>query len=205
MSNRQCIFLSLLAFFAGVLGAYVFSFFMDLMGNQNFFQIFQSIVLLLTIVVLFLTWRFMKNEEKNRVFNEYVNLYYSQDVYEGIRALWILYKECVKDIEKFKKRYDEIVGEQKDMKETTETLHYQRRNVLRFFRGLGLSLREKSLPQKRAFKFWSKENFDILDFLIPLTEHLHENIYEHKFPEDDPINYLMKMRHKFHQSTKAKE
>jgi len=78
-------------------------------------------------------------------------------------------------------------------------IHYQRKQLTQFWRGLALLLMENLIARKAAFRWWQRGDVDIvIKVLLPIEDHLADFLETPWLSKLDPIYYLVKNRNKFY-------
>lgn len=160
--------------------------------------------LLGTIIIYWIT----KSREDYQNLHERISLYFGPEMHLAIKQLWSHYRENGED--KFVDKYIEIMQndnqrlaecEPKDQVEfQRSTLHYQRRLVYSFWRGLAILMIHKLVPTKAVYNFWNQDDIEIIGkVLIPIEDKLAEYLGTGKLnPETEPLYILLKKKGKFY-------
>ena len=113
MGWLEKLLLLLLAFLLMALGGWItmqWSSMQDLDSFQAFTQLGTLVVLLATLLVLYQTLQSNKRDEQRKALIDQLHLYYTPEVYEGIKRLWTLYRDCNRDIGLFIKEFSQIIS-----------------------------------------------------------------------------------------------
>ena len=178
------------------------------MKSELVLAIVSSVIAALSLVGTFIIFNITKYRENYQNLLERISFYASSEMLMAIKRVWDYYRKYGES--KFLDRYIAImIAENKKMDAMpvserlvfqTCTLHYQRRLVSQFWKGLAILIKNDLVPRKAVFSWWSQNDIDIVgEILIPLENKLAEY---HKVPQlnpnTDPLYFLLKIRNKFY-------
>ena len=136
-----------------------------------------------------------------------ISVYFSPEMHTAVRQLWSLYRNYGDPA--FLDKYIEImVADNKKMHSIkvadrmeyqSSTLHYQRRIVSSFYRGLGILLRNGLVPSRATFETWGAEDIDLVGkVIIPIENRLCEfNNVKKMNPKTHALYYIANLRNRF--------
>ena len=164
-----------------------------------------AILSLIGTIVIFSITRYRENYQN---LLERISFYFSSEMLMAIRQVWGHYRKYGET--KFLDKYIAImVTENKKMESMSVpkrllfqsgTLHYQRRLVTQFWRGLSILIRNNLVPRKAVYSWWSQNDVDVVGkILIPLENKLAEYHQVPQLnPKTDPLYFLLKIQNKFY-------
>ncbi len=175
---------------------------------MNTISVISLIISIIAVSITVIIFRANKNREDYQNFHQQTALYASLEITLATRKLWRLYKEYPGN--EFLDKYIEIMkseqqqanslppSEQMDFER--HSLHYQRKLVSQFWRGLALLLKNNLLPSKIAYEWWQREDIDIVTkVLLPIEDRLADFLQTSRLnPNSDPLYYLVKVRNNFY-------
>ena len=79
------------------------------------------------------------------------------------------------------------------------TLHYQRKIVSSFYRGLAILLKNGLIQKKATFQYWTRDDVDIVvKIIIPIENRLGADLHLSGLnPKTDLLYYIAKLRNRF--------
>ena len=170
-------------------------------------SIVSAVVAVLSLIGSILIYNVTRYRENYQNLMDRISLYFSPEMLSAIQHIWGFYREHG-DQEFLNKYIVVMLAENKIMESLSpserldfqlNSLHYQRRLVTHFWRGVAILIENNLVPRKAVFNWWAKDDIEIVDkILIPLenkvAEYYQVSIYD---PETEPLYYLSSIKHKF--------
>jgi hypothetical protein len=157
-----------------------------------------------TLIIVKITRR----RENHQNLLQQISNYSKPEMHSAIKRLWNLYRDYGQH--KLVENYIEIMNRENQKSKTIRisdrlkyeitTIHYQRRMITTFYRGLGMLLRNNLIPKKETYEYWAKTDVEIVDkIIIPIENKLGEELNVTKInKKTDPLCYIVKMKNKFY-------
>ena len=178
------------------------------MTSEIWLAIISSFIAVLSLIGTFIIFNITRHRENYQNLLERISFYFNPEMLMAIRQLWEHYRKYEES--DFLDKYIKImIAENKKMNAMpaserimfqTGTLHYQRRLVSQFWRGLSILIKNNLVPKKAVFDWWAQDDVDIVSkILIPIENKLAEY---HKVPQlnpnTEPLFFLLRIRNKFY-------
>ena len=168
--------------------------------SSSIIAVISAIVALLSVIVsVIIAWSNKASQKYDNLMRQ-ITTYSKPEMMLSIRRLWDLYRDYGES--NFLNKYIEIVSKEEKILTrkmgaeklgfTITTLHYQRRMVAAFWRGLAVLLRNGLVPKKAVYQWWNQNDVEIIiKILLPLEDRVSEHFHISKLKEgSDPLYYL---------------
>lgn len=174
------------------------------MAPQDYLPLFTSIAAFFLSLYAII---YSRRKDSYQALGDKTSIYFSPEMQLAISRLWNLYRENGK--EKFVEKYFEILVQESAQLNQCElsdqiegqrsTLHYQRRFVTSFWRGLAILIQQKLILRKAVYRFWNQDDLEIIEkVLLPIEDELANRLDTGKLiPRTEPLHFLLKMKRKF--------
>jgi hypothetical protein len=178
------------------------------MKSELVLALVSSVIAVLSLVGTFIIFNITRHRENYQNLLERISFYFSSEMLMAIRQVWGHYRKYGES--NFLDKYIAImIAENKNLDSTsiskrlifqTGTLHYQRRLVSQFWRGLSILIKNNLVPRKAVYSWWSQNDVDIVGrILIPLENKLAEyHRVPQLSPKTDPLYFLLKIKNNFY-------
>jgi len=178
------------------------------MTTETWLAVISSFIAALSLVGTFIIFNVTRYRENYQNLLERISFYFNPEMLMAIRQLWEHYRQYGES--EFLEKYLAIMlSDNKKMAKMpvsermvfqTGTLHYQRRIVSQFWRGLAILIKNNLVPKKAVFSWWAQDDVEIVSkILIPIENKLAEF---HKVPQlnpkTEPLYFLLKIKSKFY-------
>lgn len=169
---------------------------------------FSLVVSALSAIISYRLYRADRNQKRLQNFFEQTQRHASLEIFLATRRLWQHYRKFPGG--QFLDQYITVMKQEQqqasemnlalraDFERTT--LHYQRKQLTQFWRGLAFLLKQDLIPREDAYKWWQSADVAIVtDVLIPIENKLADSIPTPRFdPQADVLFYLASIRDKFY-------
>jgi hypothetical protein len=168
-----------------------------------------SIPISLASLIIAITLSIINRRRENyQNFHQQVASFASLEIFLATQRLWTLYRENPGTA--FLDKYFEIMEKElrkantlpysKRMDFERHTLHFQRKQVLQFWKGLALLMKYNLVPHKAAYKWWQKDDIDIVPkVILPIENRLVDYLQVSNLdPDTDLLYYLLKIKNNFY-------
>ncbi len=177
------------------------------MSIETIFALVSATVAILSLLGTFIIFNVTRYRENYQNLLERINFYSDPEMMLAVQKLWALYRDYK---ENFPEKYIEImISENKKIEKRPQserlnlqvtTLHYQRRIVSQFWKGLSILMKNNLIPQKSVYDWWSQDDIEIIEkVIIPIENKLAEHYNVPKVnKKTNPLYHLVKVKHRFY-------
>jgi len=177
------------------------------MSIELTFAIVSAILAVLSLVGTFIIFNITRHRENYQNLLERINFYSTPEMLLAIQKLWTLYRDYKGEF--LDKYIETMISDNKKIEKRPQserltlqvtTLHYQRRLVSQFWKGLAILMKNNLIPRKSVFDWWSQDDIEIIEkVVIPIENRLAEHYNVPKVnKKTNPLYYLVSVKHKFY-------
>jgi hypothetical protein len=178
------------------------------MSTDLVISIVTSVIAALSLIGTLIIFNIAKRRENHHNFLERISFYMLPEMLMATQRLREHYRTYGDS--NFLDKYIEIMNAENEQMASMPaidrhdyvlgTLHYQRRLVTHFWRGMSLYIKSDLVPRKAVFNWWTRDDVEIVNkIIIPienrLAEHLNISILN---PKTDLLYYLSSIKENFY-------
>ena len=178
------------------------------MTSELWLVIISAFIAVLSLIGTFIIFNITRHRENYQNLLERISFYFKSEMLMAITQLWHHYRKYG-DPDFIDKYITIMISENKKMSTLPTskrilfqagTLHYQRRLVTQFWRGLSILIKNNLVPRKAVYSWWAQDDIDIVSkILIPIENKLAEYHKVSQYnPKTEPLYFLLNIKNKFH-------